>query len=186
MKRLLFVLPFLLAACDVSTITPTGVMSPAGAVASNGKNSCTLVNGNVVATGFDSFGYNRCASIFNGTFAGYCAQRSQGPTCAGTTGDTKLVMKWNDGWDLGNFEGWSNGPYYATLDNEINGALADGTPFSEHFKTRWDAGCVASGGVTSSNGGSCIWGQFEILMDQGTQDGAHTWWTKQTPAGYGS
>ena len=186
MKRLLLVLPFLLAACDVSTIAPTSLTAPAAIAASQGGNTCTLANGHVVATGFDAYGYNRCASNFNGTFAGWCAARGEGPTCAGTTGDTKLVMKWNDGWDLGNFEKWSHGPYNATLDNEIKGALADGTPFSEHFKTHWDAGCVSSAGVASSNGGSCIWGQFEILMDQGSQDGSHIWWTKMSPAGFGS
>lgn len=186
MKRLLCVLPFFLAACDAGTIAPTGVMSPAASTASMGKNTCTLVNGNVVATGFDANGYNRCAGIFNGTMAGYCADRGQGPTCAATTGDTKLVMKWNAGWDLGNFEHWSNPPYDATIDNEFNGAYTDGTPFSEHFKAHWDLGCKESGGLASFGGGSCVWGQFEILMDQGTEDGAHIWWEKMSPAGFGS
>jgi hypothetical protein len=186
MKRLLILLPFLLAACDVSTIAPTATMTPAASTASSGRNTCTLANGAIVATGFDANGYNRCAHIFNGTFAGYCAARGQAPDCAGTTGGTKLVMKWNEGWDLGNAEGWSKPPYYATLDNEIKGAYPDGTPFSEHFKTRWDAGCTTSGGTASSNGGTCIWNQFEVLMDQGTEDGSHIWWVKMTPAGFGS
>jgi hypothetical protein len=95
-------------------------------------------------------------------------------------------MKWNEEWDRGNAEGWANAPYNAYLDNEARGAYLDGTPFSEHFKTRWDAGCVASSGAASTNGGSCIWGQFEVLMDQGKEGGVHTWWTKLSPAGYGN
>lgn len=186
MKRLLFALPFLLAACEVSTVLPTAMSPSATISASSAKNTCTLINGNVVATGFDEFGYNRCARNFNGTFGGWCAKMGQAPDCAGVLGSTKLIMKWNAGWDLGNFEGWTSASYDAWLDNEIRGNYLDGTPFSEHFKTHWDAGCTASGGVTSSNGGTCIWGLFEVLMDQGTEGGVHTWWAKLSPAGFGS
>jgi hypothetical protein len=187
MKRLLLVLPILLAACDSGIVTPTetAVRAPASMMAARGG-SCTLANGNVAATGFDQYGYNRCAHLFNGTLEGYCAARNQGPTCGGASGSTKLIMKWNEEWDRGNAEGWSKPPYAAHLDNEFNGTYVDGTPFSEHFKTKWDAGCVASHGLFSSNGGSCVWNQFEILMDQGTEAGEHFWWTKLTPAGYGN
>ena len=89
-------------------------------------------------------------------------------------------MKWNEAWDVGNATDWATGPYDAWLDNEIRGA-----DFSEHFKTKWDAQC--SGGATlGSNGGPCIWGSFETLMDQGTENGAHVWWTKLSASGFGS
>ena len=93
-------------------------------------------------------------------------------------------MKWNAEWDRGNAEGWSQTPYDAWLDNEAKGTDLAGVAFSEHFKTTWDAGCVASG--TATGGGDCIWGQFAILMDQGKTDGLHVWWSKMTPAGYGN
>jgi hypothetical protein len=186
MKRLLLVLPFLLAACDSGIPAPTenAVLKSSSLAAKGG--TCTLANGRVVGTGFDDFGYNRCAHLFNGSFGGYCAARNAAPTCGGVDPSSKLIMKWNEEWDRGNAEKWLKPPYAAWLDNEARGTYTDGTPYSEHFKTKWDAGCVASKGTVSSNGGSCIWGQFEILMDQGKEAGEHFWWTKLTPAGYGN
>ncbi|MFA6166539.1 MAG: hypothetical protein WC700_07990 [Gemmatimonadaceae bacterium] len=188
MKRLLLVLPFLLAACDsgVSVPTETAVLKSSSLAANGG--SCTLANGSTANTGFDQWGYNRCAHIFNGTWEGYCTEpkRHAVPDCYGVSRTTKLVMKWNEEWDRGNAEKWLVPPYAAWLDNEARGTYVDGTPYSEHFKTKWDAGCAASHGAVSSNGGSCIWGPFEILMDQGTEAGEHFWWTKLTPAGYGN
>lgn len=186
MKRLLILVPFLLAACDggnpITTSAPNAVHAAKGV-----PNTCTLANGNTATMGFDEFGYNRCAHMFNGTYAGWCAARGNpNPDCGGVKGSTKLIMKWNEEWDRGNATGWAAGPYAANLDNETRGNYLDGTPFSEHFKTRWDSGCDTSGGVVSTNGGSCIWGPFEILMDQGTEGGDHMWWTKLTPAGYGN
>lgn len=110
-------------------------------------------------------------------------------------------MKWNEEWDRGNSDCvagttpcWQSPPYNAWLDNEIKGVYGTssdplfpytrGTPFSEHFKARWDAGCVENG--VSTNGGSCIWGSFEILMDQGNVNADKVWWAKLTPAGYGN
>lgn len=186
MKRFLLVLPFLLGACDRGA-SPTEVAAPAARGMAAKGGSCTLANGNTATPGFDQYGYNRCAHQFVGTFAGYCAARGQGPTCGGVVGSTKLVMKWNEEWDRYNADHYgTNGPYDAWLDNEMHGAYLDGTPFSEHFKTRWDAVCVATGGVASANGGTCIWNSFEVLMDQGTENGEHIWWTKLTPAGYGN
>lgn len=191
MKRLLLVLPFVIAACDGGSTAPTSpamarVNAGAISLGVNAKNTCTVpIRGvlTVVAVGYDSYGYNRCAEIFNGTFAGYCAEQGAPADCAGFLGSTSLIMKWNAEWDRGNAEKWSKPPYAANLDNEIKGSLLDGTPFSEHLKVTWDAGCAAG---TPAAGATCIWGPFLVLMDQGTQDGAHIWWTKWTPAGYGS
>ncbi len=189
MKRtfvgLLAVMTLAVAACN-SESAPTSPQLVASPVALVSAGTCTLANGNTASTGFDQYGYNRCAHQFVGTFAGYCAARSASSDCGGVTGTTRLVMKWNEEWDRGNATGWANGPYTANLDNEINGSLLDGTSFSEHFMTTWDAGCVSSGGTSATNGGSCIWGAFRILIDQGMQGGAKMWWTRATPAGYGS
>lgn len=188
MKRLLLVLPFLFAACDSGVTNPTesAVLKTATLAAKGG--TCTLANGNVASTGFDAYGYNRCAHIFNGSWGGYCTEpkRNAEPDCYGVLRTTKLIMKWNEEWDRGNAEKWLKPPYAAYLDNEIRGNYLDGTPFSEHFKTRWDAGCVSSRGTVSGNGGSCIWGRFEVLMDHGKEAGEHLWWAKLTPAGYGN
>ena len=186
MKRLLLVLPFLLAACDsgVSAPTENAVLKSSSLAAQGGM--CTLANGREVAPGFDKFGYNRCAHVFNGTYGGWCEARGEVPTCSGWTPSSKLIMKWNEEWDRGNAENWAKPPYAAYLDNEARGFGLDGIAYSEHFKTRWDAGCAASNGAGSTNGGDCIWGPFEILMDHGKEAGEHFWWTKLTPAGYGN
>lgn len=171
-----------LAACQ-NISEPTRAVPLHASFASSsmgGGGTCTLANGKTASTGFDQYGYNRCAHNFVGTFAGYCAQRSLPADCAGVPGDTRLNMKWNEGWDVGNATDWALRPYDAWLDNEIRGA-----DFSEHFKTKWDAVCAA-GGTTSSLGGPCIWGQFAVLMDQGTEDGQHVWWTKLSAGGFGS
>lgn len=139
------------------------------------------------AGGFDQFGYNRTARIFNGPASGWCLQRGASADCLGVYSNDKLVMKWNAEWDRGNAEGWTKAPYAAWLDNEWNGNVPNGSGATEHFKTAWDAGCVESGGTTSSRGGPCIWGQFAVLMDQGNNPGGgHEWWTKVTPNGYGA
>lgn len=191
--RLMMLLPVaILAACTNETTAPKAeqaVVSSNLAALKGGNSGCPVPIGGVLTSvnvGFDANGYNRCAHIFNGTFAGYCAARSAPATCGGVEGSSKLVMKWNEEWDRGNATGWAAGPYDAWLDNEAKGTYLNGTPYSEHFKTKWDAGCAASGTV-STNGNPCIWGPFEILMDQGKEDGAHLWWVKSAgPAGYGN
>ena len=169
-----------LVACAPSPTSPPQARGPLAASRAAAPATCTLANGKVVATGFDQYGYNRCAHNFVGTYGGWCEQQGLDAGCAGVPGDTKLNMKWNEDWDVGNVEHWSNPPYRAWLDNEINGA-----GFSEHFKTKWDAGC-ASTSTTGSDGAPCIWGAFEILMDQATENGSHVWWTKLSPAGFGN
>ncbi len=193
MKRLLLALPIILAACASDVPNPTEAFVAKSAVLAAKGGTCTLASGRVVATGFDQYGYNRCAHIFNGTYGGWCAQHGQGPDCGGVQGSTTLVMKWNEEWDRGNATNWNEGPYDAWEDNEAKGAYLDGTTFSEHFKTKWDAGCVAvttpadpMGYTYRPDGGKCIWGQFLVLMDQGKEDGQHMWWAKLSPAGYGN
>jgi hypothetical protein len=201
MKRVLLAIPFVLAACGGSMTEPReGVAAVSSSMSAKGEGgTCTVPIRHIltrVPVGFDANGYNRCAHIFVGTFEGYCADRGQGPECGEVLGSTKLVMKWNEEWDRGNAEWWLNGPYSAYIDNEVKGVYGTssdptfpyprGTPFSEHFKARWDAGCDASGGVSSTNGGGCIWGPFEVLMDQGSANGSKVWWAKLTPAGYGN
>lgn len=178
----------LVAACSTDTTAPVQKMgtatllsSTASVKSSNG--TCTLASGRVVATGFDQFGYNRCAHNFVGTFGGYCAARGAPADCAGVSGDSRLNMKWNEEWDRGNATRWAAAPYDAWLDNQAKGTYADGSAWSEHFKTKWDAKCVASG--VGTNGEPCIWGQFAILMDQGKGPTGHEWWTRNS-TGYGN
>jgi hypothetical protein len=141
-----------------------------------------------MAAGFDEFGYNRTARVFVGEFSGWYEAR--GSTCAGIYCSDLLVMKWNKEWDRGNSEEWSKPPYNAEENNEWNGAVNGGSGEVWHYKIVW-VGLCGTDGTLLPNGGYCIWGQFEVIMDQGTSgihDGTpiHEFLTKAIPAGYGA
>jgi len=138
----------------------------------------------VAAAGFDQYGYNETARIFNGLADGI--DRNLDGTYFGDTtyANDKIVMKWNAEWDRGNDEGWANPPYDAWIDNEWNGKK-EGSGSVWHYKIKWIGPCGADGTPLPS-GGYCIWGQFEVLMDQGTDAGTHYWFARATPNGYGN
>jgi hypothetical protein len=140
------------------------------------------------AGGFDQNGYNRTARIFNGTGATWCVAKGMAADCMGIYSPDKLVMKWTADWDRGNAENWSNPPYSsAWLDNEWNGkGVAGGSGSVWHYKIKWVGACGADY-TTLPDGGYCIWGQFETIMDQGVDPNAgpgHMWFAKAKPNGY--
>jgi len=185
MKRWLFVLPFVLAACSSDLAAPTSVMSDATpAKASSG--TCT-VNGTTYSRGFDANGYNRCAGNFNGTGSSWCVAGGQAADCMGIYSADKLVMKWNDAWDACNALGTPEACAGAWNDNEWNGMGKGGSGAVWHYKTVWSATCAA--GLTPTDGGYCIWGAYEVLMDQGKDPNlgpGHIWYAHAKPNGYGS
>ena len=145
----------------------------------------TLSNTN--AHGFDDVGYNRTARIFNGIAWDWCMDKV-GDTawCEDYLGPSKydkLVMKWNAEWDRGNTEGWANPPYDAWENNQWNGKVPGGSGDVWHYKIVWVGPCTD--GADLPNGGYCIWGQFEVIMDQGTTGGVHEWFAHGIPTGYG-
>ena len=136
--------------------------------------------------GFDEFGYNRGARIFNGTGSSWCLARGAAADCLGAYSPDKLVMKWNAEWDRGNAENWASPPYAAWENNEWNGK-AGGSGAVWHYKIAWVGPCAD--GSTLPSGGYCIWGQFEVLMDQGLDPSlgpGHVWFAKARPNGYGN
>ena len=138
------------------------------------------------ANGFDQYGYNRTARVFQGPASGYCLARGWPADCQGIYSNDNLVMKWNAEWDRGNATNRAAGPYRAYLDNEWNGNGPGGSGYTEHFKAVWVGPCGADGTVLA-NGGYCLWGQFEAIFDRG-MDPSHTPWilAHAKPAGYGS
>jgi len=139
--------------------------------------------------GFDEFGYNRTARIFNGTGLGWCQGKfgwteAQCRAYLGTSTDDKLVMKWNAEWDRGNADGWNKPPYNAWLDNQWNG-MKDGSQSVWHYKIVWVGPCGADN-TPLSGGGYCLWGQFKVLMDQGKDVSGHFWFAHANPTGYGA
>jgi hypothetical protein len=139
------------------------------------------------AGGFDQYGYNNTARVFNGTGSSWCVAGGQGANCLGIYSPDKLVMKWNAEWDRGNAELWLNPPYAAWTTNEWNGKAAGGSGAVWHYKIVWVPPCGAD--LTPlPDGGYCIWGQFDVIMDQGVDPNygpGHIWFARATPNGLG-
>ena len=145
-------------------------------------------------------GYNYDARVFVGTTMQWCMQKFSWnePTCTtwlnangyGPYINDKITMKWNAEWDRGVTESWASAsaPYDAWENNEWNGKVPEGSGEVWHYKIVW----VGPGGSDSSywhEGGYSIWGQFEVILSQGTTpDGGHIWEAlgHAIPTGYGS
>ncbi len=142
-----------------------------------------------VDAGFNQYGYNYTARIFNGTGETWALAKGLPADYLGLYAQDKLVMKWNAEWDRGNKENWANPPYGAWTDNEWNGkGVANGSGQVWHYKIVWNPPCGAD--LTPlSGGGYCIWGQFRVVMNQGQDPNSgpgHLWFSKASPAGYGA
>ncbi len=139
---------------------------------------------------FDQYGYNEKARIFQGPADGIDRVLDGKVWGDSTYAKDTLVMKWNSQWDACNDAGNDNiaACVGAWTDNEWNGAKAGGSGETWHYKIIW----VGSQGEASpywKAGGYLIWGNYEVLMDQGvTRDGGpvHIVGAKSTPNGYGS
>ncbi len=139
------------------------------------------------STGQGLPGYIYGANNFVGTYAQWCNQSGYGTyaTCAATYGYDKVVMKWNAQWNNCNANGYNSPTYCAGAweDNEINGNVANGDGSVWHYKIIW----VGSAGNTSAYwlpGGYSIWGNYEVIMDQGTYNVTHTFYARAVPNGY--
>ncbi len=155
--------------------------------------------------GFNEFGYNYTARNFVGTGASWCADYGvfDEATCnewlMGPFYNDKLVMKWNEAWDACNDNGYDDPAYCAGAwtDNEWNG-MNGGSGAVWHYKIIW----VGSEGESSPywrEGGYLVWGNYEVVMDQGTDktgtayppcsgepnNGGHTMCALAIPSGYG-
>jgi hypothetical protein len=138
--------------------------------------------------GFDQYGYNNTARIFNGTGSSWCSAKNLSENCMGIYSPDKLVMKWNAEWDRGNAENWSKPPYDAWENNEWNGKVAGGSGAVWHYKIKWVGDCETDKTLLP-DGSYCVWGQFATIMDQGTDPSygpGHQWFAHAKPNGYGN
>ncbi len=138
--------------------------------------------------GFDQYGYNYKARIFNGPADG--VDRNLDGTVWGdpTYANDHLVMKWNAEWDRGNDEGWTKGPYQAWTDNEWNGKAPGGSGQIWHYKIVWVGNYKANPSLIP-DGAYGVWGQFATVMDQGTDPNlgpGHIFFAHASPSGYGA
>lgn len=137
--------------------------------------------------GFDQYGYNNQARLFNGTGASWALAKGLPADYLGIYSNDKLVMKWNAAWDACNASYTPENCAGAWTDNEWNGKVG-GSGQVWHYKIVWVGACGADGAALA-DGGYCIWGSYEVLMDQGHDPNVgpgHLWFTHAKPTGYGS
>jgi len=178
---MLLVVVFVIAAiaCGMDQFVPTAATPPTSPAVSTDTSAKVHASGSM-----DQYGYNYTARIFVGPEDG--ADRNLDGTYWGDSTYAKdhLVMKWSRGWDDARFHGapWSNEAY---LDNEYNGRVPGGSGETAHYKIIW-VGPELSASPDWRDGGYAIWGQFEVIMSQGTAGGQHWWEARAVPNGYGS
>jgi len=127
-------------------------------------------------------GYNYKARIFVGTGLQWCTQKPADCSYLGPYINDKITMKWNEAWDTCNTGGDCIG---AWTNNEWNGKVPGGSGEVWHYKIIW-VGSELENSPYWRDGGYAIWGEFEVIMDQGTIDNEHFWYTHGIPNGYGA
>jgi len=136
----------------------------------------------ILAKGPDQFGYNYGARLFEGVADG--VDKNLDGTVWGDSlyGKDRLVMKWSKDWDNARFNG-KNWTCDAWTTNEWNGKVPGGSGETWHYKIVWvgpqlqQSSCWAPGGYS-------IWGEFEVIMSQGTVANKHFWDAHAVPTGF--
>ena len=138
------------------------------------------------AGGFDEFGYNYTARVFQGAADGVDRKLDDKLWGDATYAKDKLVMKWSSDWARGKAEGWKKPPYEdAWENNEWNGQVSGGSGETWHYKIIW-VGSDLEDSQYWRSGGDPIWGQFEVIMSHGTVANEHFWDVHVNPTGYGA
>ena len=196
-KRMLFIL-FLLA---ITLVVPISVSTVTAKKSDyNTIQSGLIIDsaGNPLTLGYDEFGYNYQAHIFNGLYDDY--DRKHGGNYPGV----HLIMKWNDAW-LSNkdhdFDGLSDRHYGfdsyigsgAWLTNHIWGTNPDGTHWDYSVKiVAVPSDAYEVGGIWYEHDGTeigpAIWGSFAIIQEviNDPSTGEHSVsYLSPAPAGFG-
>ena len=133
--------------------------------------------------GVDDFGYNYKARIFVGAADGVDRVLDGAVWDDPKYANDHLVMKWSKAWDDARFNGAAWGPE-AWENNEWNGMVEGGSGEVWHYKIVW-VGPDLEDSPYWRTGGYAAWGEFEVILSQGTVDGEHVWETHARPSGYG-
>jgi hypothetical protein len=140
----------------------------ASATPGSSEDSCTSIqsgllkdsHGNTLTVGYDQWGYNYQAHMFNGFYENYAR-----PNPPVTQSDTWLEMKWSDDWlsnkdcdgdgllDRGGTSGISKG----WLTNHFRGTYVDSSGNVQHYTEFIKVVWVGPGGS--------LWGQYKIIQD---------------------
>lgn len=191
MKKLMIVLGVLV----VVTLALSATVTAGGP-----KDGCTTIqdgtllasDGQVITTGYDQWGYNYQAHMFNG---GYCDAYRDADWCQPYK-DISLSMKWNDAW-LSNMD--CDGDSKLDRHHGYSSYIGSGAWLTNHQsggsgKDHWTyfvkivaapADATLSGGVWYAADGTeigpAIWGEFAIIEEVESGVGA----TYVSPAGPG-
>ena len=145
-----------------------------------------VFGGSVSAKGFDEFGYNDTARMFQGSADG--VDRNLDGTVWGDPAyaNDHLVMKWNRAWDLCNENGYDDPEFClgAWTTNGWNGMMPDGSQSNWHYKIIW-VGSAAENSEYWVPGGYSIWGNYEVISDHGVDASGHQVYAHGVPNGLG-
>lgn len=150
----------------------------------------TLVDsaGNPISLGYDQFGYNYQAHMFNGTYDSFDRVLGNDPP---DWADDSLIMKWSDAW-LANVDCNNDGKLdrglgtggYATdesrgwLTNQMEGDYTDTNGVLQHYTYFGKIVWVGSGG---------LWGAYDVIEEvyNDPAAGIHGLLTKVGAPGFG-
>lgn len=133
----------------------------------------TDVKGNVITVGYDKYGYNYQAHIFNGLYENFSR-----PDTVVTEGTENLVMKWSDDWlsnqdcngdkkldrGLNPKTGVSTGTSMGWVTNHFEGDYLGSDNELHHYtyfvKIIYDAGAACA-----ASDPTCIWGSYAVVEE---------------------
>lgn len=135
------------------------------------------------SNGFDQYGYNYQARIFQGKADGVDRLLDGKLWGDPTYANDNIVMKWSKAWDEARF-GTVPWTCDAWTDNEWNGKMPGGSGEIWHYKMVWVGPQLAQSSCWRA-GGYPIWGEFEVIFSQGSFANQHFWDAHARPAGLG-
>ena len=177
------IVPLITIAVVFALTTSPALAAKPSACATIQDGTITDSAGNPVVLGYDKWGYNYQAHMFNGYANNYPR-----PAVPVTSGDS-LSMKWSDAWlanvdcngdgklDRGLVDGVVNGTSMGWLTNHYNGSYVDGDgndqKYTDFYKIVW----VGPGGD--------LWGQYHVLQEVYNDTGSGNYRFKDGAPGFG-
>lgn len=142
-------------------------------------------NGNLLTMGYDQFGYNYQAHMFNGTYDS--VDRKLDGKYWGSTGDfvdDHLTMKWSNDWlsnqdcnGDGKLDRGTNGISLGWETNHVEGDYFDADGNVQHYTDFVKIVWVGPGGS--------LWGQYEIIQENYNDSGTGNYHFHVDAPGFG-
>ncbi|MDO8591935.1 MAG: hypothetical protein Q7R60_03385 [bacterium] len=170
-RKLVPGLGLIIAALAMVMALGIGTASAGKACATIQGGSITDTSGNPLSVGYDVYGYNYQAHMFNGTYDSsdrVLDGMYWSDPASVDYADDSLIMKWSDPWlanvdcnadgklDRGLVNGVVGGTSLGWLTNQINGDYTDGT--GSHHYTWFDK-------IVWVGSGGSLWGQYQIIQE---------------------